>query len=83
MISEAYNFVINELEKRTLRYEVHIFDSGAYIVDIWVDNKFITVQLEKSGLGLSFHGVEEFSSMADEVFSNVAEFKSSFLSVID
>ena len=45
---------ISELIKqKEIRHEIHSFDSGAFMVDIWINNDFYCIQLFENKFGIS------------------------------
>ncbi len=53
MTEKALELVSNRLKDEGLRYEIHTFNSGAVMVDIWKDDSFYVVQIEENRIGLS------------------------------
>ena len=43
--------LIYQLKERSLRYELHQFDSGAVMIDVWRSGEFYKVQMSDAGFG--------------------------------
>jgi len=85
---ELYNCIVEELIKRSIKYEVHSFDSGTFMIDIWHRNSFYVIQVEEASVGLSeiqgenvafdlvpdivFHDNELFFTKLKEVLNKVS-----------
>ena len=75
-INEVSIYIEKLLEKSNIRHEVHSFDSGFRMIDIWTDNKFYCIQIESDLVGISLVTDEiDFSTIPDKSFQNVDEFK--------
>jgi len=68
---------ITELIKsKEIRHEIHSFDSGAFMVDIWIKNDFYCVQLFENKFGISKVTEEiDFSTAPDKTFTEWKSFK--------
>ena len=45
---------ISELIKQKgIRHEIHSFDSGAFMVDVWINKDFYCIQLDENKFGIS------------------------------
>ena len=76
-------YIVSELRNFNIRHEIHHFDSGCKMIDIWNNNKFYCVQLEPTRIGIS--EVNEntgFDTIPDKVFENPDEFKTEFKRVL-
>jgi hypothetical protein len=58
---------ISELIKpKEIRHEIHSFDSGAFMVDIWINYDFFCIQLFENKFGISKVTEEiDFSKIRD------------------
>jgi hypothetical protein len=72
--------IINRLENEKVKYEVHSFPSGAIMVDIFTDDKFYVIQIDKDEIGLSLNTEETglFDIIPDKSFKRSDEFKIEF-----
>jgi hypothetical protein len=54
-MKEYVDKLINELDsnKRVRKINVHSFDSGAFMIDVWVDSKFYCIQFFDNKFGFS------------------------------
>ncbi|WP_298239537.1 hypothetical protein [uncultured Algibacter sp.] len=76
---------ISELiNQKEIRHEIHSFDSGAFMVDIWINNDFYCLQLFENKFGIS-HVTEEidFSTIPDKTFISWEKFETELKKVID
>ncbi len=61
------------LNTHSIRHEIHRFDSGAMMVDIWIGDDFYVIQLTDEYIGFSKIDNESgFDTRPDEVFENEA-----------
>jgi hypothetical protein len=66
-----------------IRYEIHSFDSGCKMIDIWCQDKFYVVQLEPGLIGLSLVTDKTgFGTIPDTVYKEVEQFKVDFEKVV-
>jgi hypothetical protein len=81
--SDILSYIIAQIKKQQLRYEVHTFPSGAVMVDIWIGDKFYVIQLEKDLIGLSLvNDNPGFDTIPDETFKNILHFKARFEKIL-
>ena len=52
-MEKVLEYISSRLRDKGLRHEIHEFDSGAVMVDIWNDDLFYVVQIEGEIIGLS------------------------------
>ena len=73
-------YIVDNLERLNLKHEVHRFDSGAVMVDIWIDDSFHVIQIDDKSIGLSLitEDTTPFDVIPDISFSNDTEFKREF-----
>jgi RNAse (barnase) inhibitor barstar len=78
-------YIIDRIEKSKARYEVHSFDSGAVMVDIYIEEKFYVIQIDGDKIGLSLNTEETglFDILPDKVFEEAGEFKTEFEKIFD
>ena len=71
--------IINQLDFAKVRYEIHNFDSGAIMIDIWINERFYVVQIFGDEIGMSL--VTEntgFDNIPDKSFKDPNEFYKEF-----
>jgi len=76
-VKEILPYIITRLKKAKVKYEVHWFDSGATMIDIWVNNYFYVIQLDDDEIGLSLVTEKTllFDNKPDSVFKDQETFK--------
>jgi len=72
--------IINKLDIKKVKYEVHNFDSGAIMVDIFINNNFYVLQIDGDEIGLSLNTdkTTPFDIIPDKSFKNANEFNIEF-----
>lgn len=71
--------VSNRLKQEGLRHEIHKFDSGAVMVDIWKDDLFYVVQIHDKTIGLSLVTADTgFDATPDKSFTELNKFFAAF-----
>ena len=79
ILNEFLTYTINQLTARNIRHEIHRFDSGCVMVDIWKEVQFYCLQLEDDKVGLSLVTEDiDLSTIPDKWYTNVVEFKTDF-----
>ncbi|MDR6943448.1 hypothetical protein J2W55_003301 [Mucilaginibacter pocheonensis] len=75
---QVYQWLIMELDKRTIRYSVHEFASGNKMVDIWHNNLFYVIQIESNfaGVSLIIDDNSGFDLTPDAKFTTTEQFLS-------
>lgn len=82
-MEEVIQYVIPALERCCLKHEIHKFDSGAAMIDIWVNDKFYCIQLFKNYIGLSLVTEDSgFSTIPDISYTSISEFKLDFEKIL-
>ncbi len=73
-------YISDTIKKSNVRHEIHSFDSGAVMVDIWVGEKFYVIQIDGDTIGLSLVTEETtpFDIIPDQSFNDVNAFKMAF-----
>ena len=73
-------YIVDKLTQFNAKHEVHSFDSGAVMVDIWIDNKFYVIQIDGDIIGLSLITEETtpFDIIPDKSFKDEVAFKKAF-----
>jgi hypothetical protein len=85
-MQEYVEKLIAELDssQSVTKIEVHSFDSGAYMIDVWVDESFYCLQLYDQKFGYSkIEGDIDFSTIPDHLFDTFNEFTSYLLEEIN
>lgn len=76
--------IVKKLEKAALRHEVQKFDSGAVMVDFWINEMLYVIQIESKIIGLS--KVDEtttpFDIIPEHSFDNERLFMMGFDSIL-
>ena len=76
-------YIIENIESFKLKHEIHRFDSGAIMVDIWINDKFHVVQIENKSIGLSLVTEDTaFDIIPDVSFSDENQFKTEFEKIL-
>ena len=63
--------ILSLIGQLNLRHEVHDFPSGCSIIDIWIHEDFVVIHDEPDRIGFSIVNEPEFSTIADEYFTDV------------
>lgn len=82
-LNEVLNYTISQLIVHNTKHEIHRFDSGCVMIDIWKEDKFYCFQFEESKVGLSL--VTEnigLSNIPDKWYTNLAEFKTELETIL-
>ena len=72
--------IINRLDSAKVKYEVHNFDSGAVMVDIFIKDKFYVIQIygDEIGLSLNTEDTMPFDIIPDKSYTDANEFNIDF-----
>ena len=65
------NQIISLIEQYNLRHQVNDFPSGCSMIDIWINDDFVVIQDEPDRIGFSIVNEPDFSTIADEYFTDV------------
>ena len=73
-------YIVDTIKKSKVRHEIHSFDSGAVMVDIWIGNQFHVIQIDGDIVGLSLvtEATTPFDIIPDQSFKDVNAFKNAF-----
>lgn len=73
-------YLVDKIERAKLRYEIHRFDSGAIMVDIWLKDSLCVVQIEEDLIGVSLVSEQtvSFDTIPDRSFTSEKDFKAEF-----
>ncbi len=76
MIEDISDYTISYLKSKGIKHEIHEFPSGCIMIDIWFDDEFYVVQIEKSFAGFSHVTTEAdgFSIIPDFRFTDLGTF---------
>ncbi|MFT3935794.1 MAG: hypothetical protein QM726_19355 [Chitinophagaceae bacterium] len=75
-LNDVLDYTIDQLTTQNIKHQIHRFDSGCVMIDIWKGRKFYCVQFEKDKLGLSLvTELIDFSTIPDKWYTNFGEFK--------
>ena len=75
-MKENLPLILRRLNQLNIRHEVHTFDSGAVMVDIWLNDLFYIIQIWKDQIGLSLVTKEtSFDIIPDNSYSDFEIFK--------
>jgi RNAse (barnase) inhibitor barstar len=77
--------IVNKLDTSDVKYEIHKFDSGAIMIDIFVQDKFYVVQIYKDEIGLSLNtdNTGVFDIIPDKTYKDPNEFKKDFSKIFE
>ncbi len=71
--------VINRLDLAKVKYEIHNFESGAVMIDIFINDKFYVIQIYGNEIGLSLITEETmFDIIPDKSYIDIIEFNTNF-----
>lgn len=82
-VSQEFKWIVSELERHKMRFEVNHFDSGCKMIDIWNAGKFYCIQLDGEIIGFSDDQQPSFTTMPDHAFTDFEKFKTDFLKLIN
>ena len=85
MRNKIITYAEHYLKNKEIRYETMLFDSGALMIDIWVQNNFYVIQFDTEKIGLSQVTSETalFDIIPDRSFDTFDEFKLEFEKLFD
>jgi RNAse (barnase) inhibitor barstar len=77
-------YIVDNLERLNLRHEIRRFDSGAIMVDIWINDCFHVIQIDDKSIGLSLitEDITPFDIITDVSFLDEGEFKTEFEKIL-
>lgn len=77
-------YIVKRLDPLDVRYEVHHFDSGAVMVDIFIEDELYVIQIFGNEVGLSLVTEETglFDTIPDRLYDKIEDFKNGFESTI-
>lgn len=82
-IREHLNTLIRILYKHKFNFEIHEFDSGAAIMDVWIKSDFYCIQMSENKFGWTKITEESgFSSIPASGYMKWIEFKNQFDEII-
>lgn len=73
-------YIVDKIERLKLKHEVYSFDSGAIMVDFWVDQHLYVIQIDNDSIGISLITEETapFDVIPDYSFKSSKDFKVAF-----
>jgi uncharacterized protein (UPF0128 family) len=79
-MENVLEYISSRLRNERLRHEIHKFDSGAVMVDIWKDDLFYVVQIEDKRIGLSLINGDNpgFDTIPDKSYDTRDKFSIDF-----
>jgi hypothetical protein len=79
-MKELLPYIISKVGTEKAKYEVHNFDSGAIMVDIFIADKLYVIQIYGSEIGLSLvtEDTALFDITPDRSFKDESQFKLEF-----
>ena len=78
-------YVSSRLKEEGLKHEIHKFDSGAIMVDIWKDDLFYVVQIDGKVIGLSLVTEDTglFDTIPDKSYDTIQKFSVDFEKILE
>jgi hypothetical protein len=78
-MSKILEYISSRLEQKELRHEIHQFESGAVMIDIWKDGSFYVVEIDGKRIGLSLVTADTgFNTMPDKTYDSLEKFRVDF-----
>lgn len=73
-------YIVDTVTEAKVKYKIHSFESGAVMIDIWLDDNFYIVQIDRNIIGLSLvtKDTAPFNIISDQSFRDVSSFKKAF-----
>jgi hypothetical protein len=73
-------YIVNRCVASKTRHEVHLFDSGTVMIDIWLRNDFYVIQIDGETIGLSLidKNAPPFDLIPDRIFKERDKFIATF-----
>jgi len=83
-VTHLLSYIVDNIEWLNLKHEIHRFDSGAIMVDIWIKDNFHVIQIDSESIGLSLvtKNTTPFDIIPDHSFSDEHEFKREFAKIL-
>ncbi|WP_208025543.1 barstar family protein [Niastella caeni] len=83
-VTHLLSYIVDNLERHNLKHEVHRFDSGAIMIDIWINGNFYVIQIDDNLIGQSLvtEDTTPFDIIPDISFSDEILFKSEFVKIL-
>jgi hypothetical protein len=63
--------IFSVIQQYNLRHQVNDFPSGCSMIDIWINDNLVVIQVEPDRIGFSMVNEPDFSTIADEYFTDV------------
>lgn len=78
-MDKVLEYVSSRLGEEGLKHEIHQFDSGAVMIDIWKEDLFYVVQIEDKTIGLSLVTKDTgFDTIPDKSYNDIEKFSLDF-----
>jgi hypothetical protein len=73
-------YITHKVELAGFKYELHTFNSGALMVDIWAEERFYVLHIEQDVIGISLITEETigFDNIPDCIFRDTESVKKEF-----
>lgn len=83
-VTHILPYIVDNLQKLNLKHEIYRFDSGAIMVDIWINDNFHVIQIDNKSIGLSLitKDAAPFDTIPDVSFYNDADFRIEFEKIL-
>lgn len=82
-MNNVLEYVSNRLKEKEFRHEIHKFDSGAVMIDIWKDDLFYVVQIDEERTGLSLVDEDSgFDPAPDKSYTDFEKFRIDFEKIV-
>src|SRR5689334_1105467 len=79
VMDKVLEYVSTRLTEEKLRHEIHKFDSGAVMMDIWKNDLLYVVQIEDKRVGLSLVTADTgFDTVPDKAYYDFESFSIDF-----
>lgn len=82
-MKKALEQIACRLNQENIRHEIHKFDSGCIMVDIWKGDLFFVIQIESEMIGLSLvTDTSGFDTIPDKTYKNYNNFEIDFEKIL-
>lgn len=78
-MNDIFERIVNLLREMDLKHEIHQFDSGCFMIDIWKGHLVYVIQIEPEIIGLSLMDENVgFDTRPDKSYKDWDDFKIEF-----
>ena len=79
----TYQYIIDGLNKKAIRHDIHSFNSGAKMIDVWYRGHIYVIQIHSESIGFSeiTEGNFGFDTTPDELFYSSGNTLKQFASI--